>query len=239
MNCKNCSSSFNGKFCNNCGQPADTHQINLHFIWHDIQHGLFHFDKGVFYSLKELYTRPGHTIREFIEGRRVKHFKPVSMIILLATIYGLLYHHYNINIFISEAEGTKELTPSINHWIANHYSWYTLATIPLYTLGTYICFKSQKYNYFEYLVLNTFKASQRLMLHIITFPILLYFNDKASLKTLIYIYYIVDLFLIYWTNFQFFYKLNFWQVLLRSICSHLIMIVSLLIILTSILLITS
>lgn len=239
VNCKNCNHSFTGRFCSNCGQPADTHKINLHFLWHDIQHGLFHFDKGVFYTVKELFTRPGHSIREFIEGRRVNHFKPVSMVVLLATLYGLLYHHYGINLFVPRTEDSKELSEYINHWTSNHYSWYTLATIPLFSLGTYISFKSQKYNYFEYLVLNTFKASQRLVLHLVTFPLLVYCNGKPSLDTLIYAYYAADLFLIYWTNFQFFNKMGWWKVLLLSICSHLIMVFTLILILTSIILIIS
>jgi hypothetical protein len=75
ITCKNCHQTYTGNYCNNCGQPADTHKINIHYLWHDIQHGLFHFDKGVTYTAKQLFTRPGHSIREFIEGKRVKHIK--------------------------------------------------------------------------------------------------------------------------------------------------------------------
>ena len=50
ITCKNCNQKFNGHFCNNCGQPANTHKINSHFLWHDIQHGLLHFDKGIFHN---------------------------------------------------------------------------------------------------------------------------------------------------------------------------------------------
>ena len=92
--CKNCNQSFEGHFCNNCGQSAKTHQINFQFLWHDIQHGLFHFDNGILYTSKQLFTRPGNTIREFIEGKQVRHFKPFSLVIVLATVYGLLIHFF-------------------------------------------------------------------------------------------------------------------------------------------------
>ena len=88
--CKNCGHIYSGQFCNNCGQPSDTHKLNLHFIWHDLQHAFLHFDKGVLFTAKELFTRPGNSIREFIEGKRVKHFKPISLVIILATLYGVL-----------------------------------------------------------------------------------------------------------------------------------------------------
>lgn len=225
MTCKNCHTVFEGNFCNNCGQSAQTHKLNAHFIWHDIQHGLFHFDKGMYYSAKELYWRPGHSIREFIEGKRVSHFKPISLVIVLATIYGLLYHSFEINLFTTDERKIPKLNEDINNWMAHHYYWLTLATIPIYTLGTFVSFRKQGYNYIEYFVLNTFKASQRLILHIVTFPILVYFNATPTIKTVMAMLYVSDIILIYWTNFQFFNKLSKAKVLALSILSHLIFLI--------------
>lgn len=67
--CKNCDNTFEGNFCNNCGQSKDTHKLSMHYIWHDLQHGIFHFDNGIFYTIKNLLTKPGVSIREFIEGK--------------------------------------------------------------------------------------------------------------------------------------------------------------------------
>lgn len=225
MTCKNCHTVFEGNFCNNCGQSAQTHKLNAHFIWHDIQHGLFHFDKGMYYSAKELYWRPGHSIREFIEGKRVSHFKPISLVIVLATIYGLLYHSFEINLFTTDERKIPKLNEDINNWMAHHYYWLTLATIPIYTLGTFVSFRKQGYNYIEYFILNTYKASQRLILHIVTFPILVYFNATPTIKTVMAMLYVSDIILIYWTNFQFFNKLSKAKVLALSILSHLIFLV--------------
>jgi hypothetical protein len=92
---------------------------------------------------------------------------------------------------------------STTGWL-QHYSWLTLATIPLYTLGTYVSFKSQGYNYIELFVLNTFKASQRLLLHIVTFPVLLHFNATPTIKTVMLWLYVLDIVLIYWIEFSIF-----------------------------------
>lgn len=99
ITCKNCHQIYTGHYCNNCGQSAETHKINAHFLWHDIQHGLLHFEKGILYSLKQLFSRPGHSIREFIEGKRVRHFKPLSLVVVLATLYGFMYHYFHINLY--------------------------------------------------------------------------------------------------------------------------------------------
>lgn len=219
--CKNCHQVFKGDYCNNCGQSAETHKINMHFLWHDIQHGLFHFDKGVLYSFKELFTRPGNSIREFIEGKRAKHFKPLSLVVVLATLYGFMFHYFDINLYPGNNETVIDYD-RFNEWMATHFSWITIATIPIYTIGTYICFRKQGYNFVEYFVLNTFKASQRLFVHVITFPLLCYFNGNPKISVIAEVLYVIDLLLIFWTNIEFFNKMKKIKAFFLSVLSHLI-----------------
>lgn len=222
--CKNCHHVFKGNYCNNCGQSAETHRINAHFLWHDIQHGLFHFDKGILYSFKQLFTRPGNSVREFIEGKRVKHFKPISLVVILATLYGLLYHYFKIDFYVENTDPVIDYK-AFNEWMSTHFSWTTIATIPIFTVGTYICFRKQGYNFVEYFVLNTFKASQRLFAHLIAFPLLYYFNGTPKMAIIVKVLYVIDLLLIFWTNMEFFNKLKKTKVFLLSLLSHLIYLV--------------
>jgi hypothetical protein len=225
VTCKNCSHIYKGHFCSNCGQTSDTHRLNFHFLWHEIRHSLFHFDEGILYSGKQLFSKPGHTIREFIEGKRVKQFKPISLVIVLATLYGLLYHYFHISFVEPSPNSASEAGIDIvkfNEWMGTHYAWITLLTIPLYTIGTSIAFRKQGYNLVEYFILNTFKASQKLFVHIATFPLLYYFNGTHSMRTLSFIIYLVDVVFIYWTNAQFFNKLSLKKSLLLTLLSQLI-----------------
>ena len=178
--CQNCNTELQGKYCSNCGQSAETHKINVHYLWHDIQHGLLHLDKGILFTTRELFTRPGHSIREFLEGKRVKHFKPISLVLVLAGIYGLLFHFFKIDMFanyvVISGSGEKvnhlnEVIGKTSDWIAQHYSILALLQIPIFTIGTYLCFRKGGYNFVEHLIINTFLVGQRLILHIITFPI--------------------------------------------------------------------
>lgn len=237
IECKNCYQTFKGHYCNNCGQTAETHKINIHFLWHDIQHGLLHFDKGILYSLKQLFTRPGHSVREFIEGKRVRHFKPLSLVVVLATLYGFLVHYFNIDYFKGESSEYLDYE-NLNEWIPAHFSWVTIATIPLYTIGTYTVFRKQGYNFIEFFVLNTFKASQRLFVQILTFPILLYLNKTDHMQVFSTFTYTIGLILIFWTNIQFFDKISTVKAFLLSILSHIIFLISFFIILTIIFLLS-
>jgi len=224
--CKNCKNHFEGNFCNHCGQAAKTHRIGFDFLWHDIQHGLFHFDKGILYSFRELYIRPGHSIREFIEGKRVGHFQPVSLVILLAVFYGLLYHNFGIDstsFFNNDSSVIDH--KSYNEWISTHYSWITLGTIPLYAMGTQLCFRRQGYNFAELFILNTFKASQRLYFHIATIPLLIYFGNSDALKYVLLLLYIVDTLLSVFTDQQFFDRMPTFKVVCLSLFSQLIFLI--------------
>ena len=225
VKCKNCNHTFTGNYCNECGQPAETHKINAHFLWHDIQHGLFHFDKGILYSFQQLFRRPGHTIREFIEGKRVKHFKPLSLVIVLGSFYGVLYHFFDINLINATSTDPKIDYLKLNEFIATHFFWITIANIPIFTIGTYICFRKQGYNFIEYFVLNTFKASQKLFAHIVAFPVVYFFNGTPEIKVINLFLYLIDLILIFWTNIQFFNKMSTSKALLLSILSHIIFLI--------------
>ena len=225
--CKNCATVFDGNFCYNCGQSANVHRLDIHFLWHDIQHGLFHFDGGILYSVKQLLIRPGNTIREFIEGKRIKHFQPLSLVIVLATIYGALYHYFHINVIVAPADNDPGMDyEKVNEWLATHFAWTTLATIPFYTIGTCIAFRKQGYNFAEYFVLNAFKGTQRLFVHIALFPLLYCFNGTVHIAKIMSVFYLIDLLLILWTNIQFFNTLSKTKAFLLSLLSHIIFFIT-------------
>lgn len=227
--CKNCGHRFEGKFCNNCGQTADTERIDFHYLKHEIPHSFFHINAGLLYTSKQLFIRPGHSIREYLEGKRVKHIQPLSFVLILAGFYILLCHWFHLNLFtLSHEAGSKVLVhnDSVNfdEYMLKNFGWLTLATIPLYTVGTFVCFHSQGYNFVEYLILNTFKAGQRLILQIIFLPFIFLIKHSFSVSTVVLIIYLIDLGLNFWTNVEFFNSLKPINVILRSILSHIILI---------------
>lgn len=184
--CKNCGSEVSGNFCGNCGQSSKTHKLNMHFIIHDLQHGLFHFDKGILYTTKQLLTRPGHTIREFLDGKRVRHFQPLSYVIVLATFYGLLYHYLIFDhLHASLIEPKDDITGAsekIVTWITEHFAFDGLILIITSTLVSYVIFKKRKYNLAEHLVLNTYLMGLFLIVSLLVFPIVYIFGIAVTLQ---------------------------------------------------------
>lgn len=230
ITCKNCNHHFEGKFCNNCGQSADTNRLDYKFLFKNLRKNfLKYFHGGIFYSARQLFTRPGHTIREYIEGKRVKHFEPISLLLTLATLYGLLYHTFGINLFIdvSNSSSASQTTNMnlINKWFSNNYSLATLLSIPIYSIASFIVFRKQHYNFIEHVYLNTFLGSQRIFLHLLIFPSFVIYNGTAKLKIVMDVNIFLDAMLLVWSYAQFFNKLTKGKAILLSVISYVIFLV--------------
>lgn len=228
--CKNCDAAFQGNYCYNCGQSAHEHSINWHYVWHEIEHGIFHVDKGLFFTIKELYVRPGKTIRDFIAGKRKKYFKPAAMVFLLASFYGFLYHYFNVNLDTGalNAGNTEALKTQqeINSWMTSHFALVTLLTIPLYALGSFMAFRKSGYNFVEHLVLNSFLATQKLVLQLMLFPFVVYYSGTATIGYILSIMYLLDICLTGWTYGTVFIKYRPLSRILRTILTYVLMLLS-------------
>jgi hypothetical protein len=229
--CKNCNNHFKGNFCNNCGQASHTHKLSFHYIWHDLQHGLFHFDNGIFYTIKQLLTKPGHTIREFIQGKRVSHFKPFSLIVILATIYGLVFH-YLIEVpvhkkTINPRENVVVVYEKILGWSMEHFAYAAFIMIVSTTIASYYVFRKEGYNLAEHLVLNTFYRGLTLIISIILLPIqyiLYYKGGIENLKLYAFFSQILDFALMYWCYLQFYNNLKTKELFGRIALTYVVMI---------------
>ena len=77
-NCLNCKAQLTGAFCINCGQKAKTHRT-LSAFWHDLIHGVFHFDGKIWRTLPMLVWHPGRLTRRYVHGERAKFVSPLAL----------------------------------------------------------------------------------------------------------------------------------------------------------------
>lgn len=229
--CKNCGNVFEGNYCNNCGQAANTHKIDHHFIWHDIQHGLMHYDNGVMYSGIQLFTRPGYAVKEYIKGMRVKHFKPISMAIVLSIVYGLVYHLLGINLFADVHDDVFQWE-YLNEWVAHHYYYIVLLSIPFFSLGSYMMFKKHGYNFTEHLIINAFYSSQKLIAGILSLPFLYFYHSHEDISHLSTVLLVVNFLLMYWTYSQVFAGESKINAFFRTLFSYVLSFIMLCIVVT-------
>ena len=181
-NCLNCNDEISGKYCSNCSQATSTHRFSLsHVIKHDFIHGIFHFDKGFFYTIKELFSRPGNSIREYVQGKRTKHFNYFSTIILLLTIGYFLKKWTKIE--VSSLYDKESLSGVFK--VLKEYSKITVfLNIPINALVSFLLFKKSKQNYTENLVLNLYLLCGLLVISFVL-PIFMIFTDNKDFLLLV------------------------------------------------------
>ncbi len=214
ITCKNCNNQFEGRFCNNCGQSADTQRLDFKFLLKNLHKNFIKiFHKGIFYTTRQLFTRPGHSIREYIEGKRVNHFEPIGLLIAFAAFYAVLYHTFEIDMFSGISDNT------------DHFSLVTLLFVPVYSVGSFLSFRKQGYNFYEHIYLNTFLASQRLLIRIATFPLLVILDGTENIFLFRDLLILADIILMVWSYTQFFNKVKKIKAVLLSVLTYAIFFV--------------
>lgn len=185
VKCLNCGTEFEGKFCPECGQSADTSRFTMKFIWENLQAAVLGKDGGIWFTLKSLFTRPGAMIVEILNGKRIQYFSPFPMLFLTLTIYLLLASVTGSREDYRESEGktieveiadknesdapsadyekqvdfTKKIVGHCMKFYNNHYTVIFMLTLPLFLFAARICYgKSNRKRYYraEYLVAITY-----------------------------------------------------------------------------------
>ena len=91
--CLNCGAELTGNYCHACGQRAHVHRT-LKAFWHDLLHGVLHFEGKTWRTLPMLAWRPGELTRRYIEGERAKFVSPLAMflfsVFLMFAVFNLL-----------------------------------------------------------------------------------------------------------------------------------------------------
>jgi len=176
--CKNCHNIHENNFCSHCGQKTNTVRLNWHYVKDELEYTFLHINKGLLYTAKHLFTNPGETIRGYIDGKRVQHYKPILLVFVLAGLTGLLTHYLGIEKLVpTTTEQTAKMKAGFTlgkeslDWMLTHYAIIELGLIPIISLCSYFAFKKWGYNYIENIIINCFASGQRLLFGIAIFPI--------------------------------------------------------------------
>ena len=89
--CLNCGTEFEGNFCPECGQSAETGRFTMRFIFENLISAFLSRDGGIGYTIKALFSRPGKMIVEILEGKRRKYVSPFPTLFLALTLYVLIF----------------------------------------------------------------------------------------------------------------------------------------------------
>lgn len=185
--CKNCSNEIVLNFCGNCGQKK-AKRIDRTYIKDEIQYTVFHMNKGFLYSIKKILRAPGKTAREFLEGNRVNHYKPILLVFVIAGISAFITNtliHPDVvmeKYFESHKVKTAFDMKSFNSFIYKYQAILMLASVPFMAFFTWLAFKKWGYNYCENVVITAYSLIYLQVLSIlIVVPVQYFLRDNPEL----------------------------------------------------------
>ncbi len=225
MTCKNCSEEASGHYCSNCGQKTTVARLTLASLASQLSEGVFQINRGFFFTLKELFVRPGHSIRAFLGGKRKNHFKPIAYAFLISTVYFFLTRALGTETILNDAisgfaeGGNHKSDLSALTWFADRYSYTILLFLPVYALASFLAFKGTGYNFVEHVVLNAYIIGQQTLIYIL-YAITSYLTGDTELLALaIVVMSITYQLFVFW---QFFSKQGAILILLRSLATYIL-----------------
>lgn len=114
--CLNCGATLTGPYCASCGQTAHVHRT-FGAIWHELIHGVLHFDGKLWRTLPELALRPGALTRRYIHGERAKFVSPLALFLFSALLmyaaYSIFGHHGRQASLANAQESAQEIRKEV------------------------------------------------------------------------------------------------------------------------------
>ena len=245
--CGNCQTNFSGNYCLNCGQHKDVPRFSYKWIAKNMIGGWINIDSGFFFTIKELFIRPGYMINDYITGKRIRYFRPLQMLFVLGAVYVLLSQalyssaesiishdkenqelvlelgKINVGKWITENEFIQSVYKLLDSWFSSNRALGVIWMLPVSALAMKIAFRKGarklNLNLVEYFLVRTYAACQIFIVSILLLP--LSKDPEDSLPW--WLYFIFS----FWINLQLFndkIKTTFFRTVLMYVYLILILI---------------
>ena len=97
--CLNCGTEYEGNFCPECGQRASVGKLTMLSVLNSFL-AVAGFSNGKLWkTLLHSVTRPGHMIREYLQGKRTYYIKPLNLLVVLSLLFVILQNVLPVNLF--------------------------------------------------------------------------------------------------------------------------------------------
>lgn len=173
--CKNCGHMCDDSFCPVCGQKTSVKRLTFKILISNIIESWFNADRGIFRTIKELFSNPSSLIVDYISGKRIRYFAPFPLMFITATFYALVENINSTEVSkeIIHAEGITNFN-AINYIyniIEGNQAISALIAIPLYVVCVRLAFGKKfrhAYNWTECFYATAYYNAQIFIISIFT-----------------------------------------------------------------------
>lgn len=229
--CKNCNTTFQGNFCNACGQRViGNSRLKMTAVIQDFFDNTFNLHKGFFFTLWHLLLRPGRVAQSYIDGQRKRYTNPTRFMVIGLAFQAFIDYWFETTEVIKQDQYyyfaflSETMNTSMEIWNVKLAVEYILLTnlfmIVLLPATLYILFKPLQYNFTELLSSSFYFFPTILFL---TMPFLfitkVLMGIYTSKEAIIFIYTAY----LFWAYLSFFKSMRFHVRLLRFFFAYAIL----------------
>jgi hypothetical protein len=153
--CPNCGTEILDKYCPHCGQKRDVSKLTWRSLLQEIVHFFSHIEHGFLNTSIQLLIRPAKVIREYLNGKRIKYQKPISLYLIWVGIHLLAFRSVNTLMNYENLRSGNVLLAGgeTGAYIVQHTSMFGFLMLPVMTLFAWLILSQPKMNYIETVVL--------------------------------------------------------------------------------------
>ena len=157
--CLNCAAPLQDAqhFCGACGQRTSPRRLTFSQMLSDFTHALTHADHSIFALIRGLAFHPGHVSREYVDGKRKRHFGPLAFLLLAAGLASFMILATGVKFFSPEGESAAA------EFLQRHINVVVLLQMPVLAGLCALLFRDEKLHYAEHLVLSAYTSGFRIL----------------------------------------------------------------------------
>ena len=203
--CQNCSHELTGEFCAVCGQKYPQNRLTMKELLHLAYEAFFDFDRGFFFTLKELFLHPQQVIRAYLQGKRIVFTNPVKYLFLwLGLSTFIAFSFLDVDGFTQEMSQevqwkkvntesaakkakVEKLMKQMNQMqklVLQNPQFVYAVLIPILSFCTFLFFRGQRLTYAEHLLANTYVMSQTIIVTIPSYVFYYWFPKYLMVVTM-------------------------------------------------------
>lgn len=163
--CKNCAKEFEGNYCPECGQKASTKRFSTKILFSELVDKVLPIDRGVLYTSWHMLTRPGQTLRDYLDGKRAKLTKPFQFLLIMVALSLIFFSQDEFKQGMQagysstgnpKSETAKAFSQQSMQWITDNMTALIVGIIPFMALVAHWFFRKRDLNLAEHVVVSCY-----------------------------------------------------------------------------------
>lgn len=167
--CINCGAEVSTGFCPYCGQEAAFKRFEVKTLFHEVTHGILHWENSILNTFKQLLFNPGNFIRNYINGKRKSFVKPFSFFLFFQSAYVVIFHWLGEKYFAflrmsMTSDGPVEKIEKMQHLMSRNINYFNFLLPVIFAFFFKLILKKRTgVNYAESLVFSFYTTGTLLV----------------------------------------------------------------------------